>query len=180
MWEKLNNEIKRRKWDGLNLQAWRIPLWVYLMVMVSSSSFLVSTSKPGESLCGSSACSACGPYGSYSLNLQAWRIPLWEILSPSCAAQRLTSQPPSLENPFVGELKENKIYGDVLWSQPPSLENPFVGSHYCIIHTFFTTTVSTSKPGESLCGLILPMVPSNPTVKGLNLQAWRIPLWVHL
>ena len=63
-----------------------------------------------------------------SLNLQAWRIPLWEIAAES--KKRLTfllSQPPSLENPFVGEHRTDKELRAALTSQPPSLENPFVG-----------------------------------------------------
>ena len=37
------------------------------------------------------------------------------------------SQPPSLENPFVGSRHVNKLVDYEYVSQPPSLENPFVG-----------------------------------------------------
>ena len=37
------------------------------------------------------------------------------------------SQPPSLENPFVGKSSVQTIQGVFYESQPPSLENPFVG-----------------------------------------------------
>ena len=41
-------------YDCLNLQAWRIPLWaVSALLVLFCSSLDVSTSKPGESLCGS-------------------------------------------------------------------------------------------------------------------------------
>ena len=39
---------------GLNLQAWRIPLWVRL-AKDRRRRLTVSTSKPGESLCGHGA-----------------------------------------------------------------------------------------------------------------------------
>ena len=60
------------------------------------------------------------------------------------------SQPPSLENPFVGYF--DKIYQSGWFkSQPPSLENPFVGINLRMIK-WKVPLVSTSKPGESLCG----------------------------
>ena len=60
------------------------------------------------------------------------------------------SQPPSLENPFVGEVSDmdTVAYGP---SQPPSLENPFVGYPYHML-LISEQLVSTSKPRESLCG----------------------------
>ena len=64
------------------------------------------------------------------------------------------SQPPSLENPFVGpnsllySLKTSQNR-----SQPPSLENPFVGAVRAANAGTGEGVVSTSKPGESLCGL---------------------------
>ena len=61
----------------------------------------VSTSKPGESLCGRS-------------------------LRLSIVNSSLLSQPPSLENPFVGVPKASAAVPAAV-SQPPSLENPFVG-----------------------------------------------------
>ena len=64
-----------------------------------------------------------------------------------------TSQPPSLENPFVGEIL-GKYAPGTAESQPPSLENPFVGE--------------------------LGMNWDASDWEGLNLQAWRIPLWVIL
>ena len=68
------------------------------------------------------------------------------------AMQHVPSQPPSLENPFVG-----LNYLLVSWiamarSQPPSLENPFVGQHDTAPFLELLIHVSTSKPGESLCG----------------------------
>ena len=60
------------------------------------------------------------------------------------------SQPPSLENPFVGCTDDGKTKRDTR-SQPPSLENPFVGKFS------FNKAVD-----DAMC---------------LNLQAWRIPLW---
>ena len=85
------------------------------------------------------------------LNLQAWRIPLWENFAYVTKNSDKVSQPPSLENPFVG-------------GSP---------GHYQKYYIY----VSTSKPGESLCGgLSQPSDFVHP--EGLNLQAWRIPLWV--
>ena len=39
-------------------------------------------------------------------------------------------------------------------SQPPSLENPFVGRTQAVLEQTRKVVVSTSKPGESLCGFI--------------------------
>ena len=47
-----------------------------------------------------------------SLNLQAWRIPLWGVDFTDCIEAMKQSQPPSLENPFVGliaEIMEPKV-----------------------------------------------------------------------
>ena len=94
-----------RRFSGacLNLQAWRIPLWALKLI--------------------------CAPLVNFAngLNLQAWRIPLWGLTALSAVRlRRSLSQPPSLENPFVGR----------------------AGNGLASVHT------------------------------GLNLQAWRIPLWV--
>ena len=62
------------------------------------------------------------------LNLQAWRIPLWVINRGS------------------------KDDTEDLLSQPPSLENPFVGLTTLSTSPTKSLRVSTSKPGESLCG----------------------------
>ena len=37
---------------SLNLQAWRIPLWAKIITLFIKYVIQVSTSKPGESLCG--------------------------------------------------------------------------------------------------------------------------------
>ena len=88
------------------------------------------------------------------LNLQAWRIPLWGCYILYGVISSFGSQPPSLENPFVGHVAENAQKASrFCLSQPPSLENPFVGTP-----THQNATVPPS----------------------LNLQAWRIPLWVLL
>ena len=86
------------------------------------------------------------------LNLQAWRIPLWENFAYVTKNSDKVSQPPSLENPFVGFIASSK-YAVIPKSQPPSLENPFVG----ITNQIFSIYIYS-----------------------LNLQAWRIPLWVDL
>ena len=135
------------------------------------------------------------------LNLQAWRIPLWETprrITPR--PHHIWSQPPSLENPFVGvemDLQMLRILrlnlqawriplwvlgasgigktSQIRWSQPPSLENPFVGNHRPWTKCG-NLAVSTSKPGESLCGLHREKRQQMASYS-LNLQAWRIPLW---
>ena len=90
-----------------------------------------------------------------SLNLQAWRIPLWVIvLGINNIFRVIKSQPPSLENPFVGTptvYHLQYIYLCVSTSKP--------GESLCgnisqkLIQIVVRYSVSTSKPGESLCGL---------------------------
>ena len=79
---------------------------------------------------------------------------MWVGREAACMDYReLESQPPSLENPFVGHrgrLRVLRLPG----SQPPSLENPFVGQ--------FAERIFDARRA---C---------------LNLQAWRIPLWVKV
>ena len=87
------------------------------------------------------------------LNLQAWRIPLWVFIVSRAVQETLPSQPPSLENPFVGGY----------WGE--------LGMNW-------SANVSTSKPGESLCGYTNRKLFNDARVR-LNLQAWRIPLWAH-
>ena len=77
MWVNKTNLIGDQFEDGLNLQAWRIPLWAKMLPI----------GKNGES----------------SLNLQAWRIPLWADKIEALLKAYTRSQPPSLENPFVGD-----------------------------------------------------------------------------
>ena len=147
-WQRMHR--KHRDFACLNLQAWRIPLWAPLHIKMLQS-HQVSTSKPGESLCGS--CSSSSSMASHiCLNLQAWRIPLWATrLLASCAAPlRLNLQAWRIPLWAVHSPRQ----GISVWhqSQPPSLENPFVGT---------AKTARNRRTGLSL-----------------NLQAWRIPLWV--
>ena len=67
---------------------------------------------------------------------------------------RTLSQPPSLENPFVGRGRYIVFPIRMILSQPPSLENPFVGEE------------GFQESGQY-------------PLQGLNLQAWRIPLWAR-
>ena len=65
------------------------------------------------------------------------------------------SQPPSLENPFVGsESREQQAL--FRWSQPPSLENPFVGvgCYHLWYHRTWSQPPSLENPfvGEELGG----------------------------
>ena len=126
-------------------------MWVGLTALFESGERpRVSTSKPGESLCGSNEHTTLLLLETSGLNLQAWRIPLWVFNRRGLIRFLSRSQPPSLENPFVGR-NHHQCNHHYQRSQPPSLENPFVGR-------------AEAEPlGEG---------------RGLNLQAWRIPLWV--
>ena len=159
----------------------------------------VSTSKPGESLCGSDWICDYMELTS-GLNLQAWRIPLWVF---DCHLLILQHPSLNLQAWRIPLWVTSTLVGKFLYvqSQPPSLENPFVGPKNGQ-KRIFECKVSTSKPGESLCGRIFqikyvifctesqPPSLENPFVGhcryhptgavlhgGLNLQAWRIPLW---
>ena len=85
------------------------------------------------------------------------------------------SQPPSLENPFVGT---NKTGSGMIpeKSQPPSLENPFVGGrgNPCL----WRRNCGSQPPSleNPFVGTLCP-VRYRKRVLSLNLQAWRIPLW---
>ena len=126
---------------------------------------------------------------------------MWEkAFRKKLEERRFESQPPSLENPFVG------IATTAIFSPPQKLSvstskpgESLCGCNGTGIPSIVTNPVSTSNPGESLCGLFLP-VPGRGLVHvstskpgeslcglvvvghegwaaGLNLQAWRIPLW---
>ena len=101
-------------------------MWDYRITMEYTCWMLVSTSKPGESLCGT-------------------------ITQGNGMLPNGSSQPPSLENPFVGHQLFCRVHTFCHGSQPPSLENPFVG-YVKLSEEDQSIFVSTSKPGESLCG----------------------------
>ena len=186
--------------QSLNLQAWRIPLWVY---RASNPNIVAFWSQPPslENPFVGAYTKLSEEDQSVCLNLQAWRIPLWATDTPfltMCGRTVSTSKP---GESLCGLMKQKRTIDTFLLSQPPSLENPFVGE---IPRDYRSGPgiVSTSKPGESLCGKKKRKVffnreresqpPSleNPFVGdflnhedmtetvGLNLQAWRIPLWV--
>ena len=89
-------------YDCLNLQAWRIPLWVKITVVTNLDARLSQPPSLENPFVG--VHDERWKHGLPSLNLQAWRIPLWvttcRLLYRTCPG----SQPPSLENPFVGEV----------------------------------------------------------------------------
>ena len=114
----------------------------------------VSTSKPGESLCGSGGYSQPMD-GCIGLNLQAWRIPLWVVNPIVVILLKKQSQPPSLENPFVGcGQRDHRL--------PQAAEGLNLQAWRIPLWVIGTTNkaidqvndVSTSKPGESLCGVL--------------------------
>ena len=118
------NKIQEK---SLNLQAWRIPLWAgltsrlggttnsrsqppslenpfvgYVKLSEEDQSIFVSTSKPGESLCGTSTVSL----NYYRESAVSTSKPGESLCGTSAGSlkhlMRRLSQPPSLENPFVG------------------------------------------------------------------------------
>ena len=163
--------------EGLNLQAWRIPLWEIMKSMNNNLVLPVSTSKPGESLCGFSTRTLVQWAEWTSLNLQAWRIPLWDAEITINATITIKSQPPSLENPFVGFSTKLSIpLTDLIVSTSKPGESLCGLVNEC--KPEIIGDVSTSKPGESLCGRQPHYNQCGSSgVPGLNLQAWRIPLW---
>ena len=136
----------------LNLQAWRIPLWVYLTINLKAYTCPVSTSKPGESLCGLKNLRKI-KYTVMCLNLQAWRIPLWAAVTMN-DHEHVTSLNLQAWRIPLWVFIVSRAVQEACPSQPPSLENPFVGV-YCVPCGTGNTPVSTSKPGESLCGRLL-------------------------
>ena len=168
----------REKIACLNLQAWRIPLWANSGRIAGKGNTLrVSTSKPGESLCGvRSLITLWMVLISVSTSKPGESL-CGKLISPRRRETSLLSQPPSLENPFVGFQRDSLESSGSTSSQPPSLENPFVGEGGSSPVYLSCHCVSTSKPGESLCGNDHEHVTISVSAPGLNLQAWRIPLW---
>ena len=127
-------------------------MWVELTKRSMDAYQEVSTSKPGESLCGTENARVYFDK-IYQVSTSKPGESLCGIRSLRLSIVNSRSQPPSLENPFVGSgshavFKMVSIHGlnlqawrIPLWvmnrkfdnimdgvSQPPSLENPFVGS----------------------------------------------------
>ena len=113
---------------GLNLQAWRIPLWVLKRISITKSMNLSLNLQAWRIPLWDTPDHTIPRSAETGLNLQAWRIPLWAHgAAGGSVGRRVASQPPSLENPFVGGYQALGMSIADVQSQPPSLENPFVG-----------------------------------------------------
>ena len=137
---------------------------------------LVSTSKPGESLCGLWSLMFTLSRETVSTSKPGESLCGYALIMPDDDGG-LMSQPPSLENPFVGRRLSKEPYGKYLQSQPPSLENPFVGLYIC-------QNNYSSCDGLNLQAWRIPLWVgfyecNGVEAVGLNLQAWRIPLWAN-